>query len=117
MITAVVLITILSSPPARIWSATYFADASSSAAMRFATSSGLKPMLAATASPLPDVSADVTRERLLISRDATATSSAVTSTVLFLWAVSGAANVIAAKAAMSEVETNLDKGTPVSMGM
>ena len=111
---AVVLITILSSPPARIWSATLFADASSSAAMRIATASGLMPMLAATASALGDVSADVTTVRLLIGRAATAASSVAASIVLRVWAVSGAASVTAANAATRDSEICFDTGRPLA---
>lgn len=111
---AVVLITTVESPPARILSATFLAEASSSDATRADTASGLRPMLAATASAAVDVSVEDTNFRLSSLFAATAASSAFASTALRVWAASGAAIAIDAIAAHRTSEWCLDTRTPVS---
>ena len=88
-------------PPARARSASILADASSRAATRAETASGLIPSLPAAATALLDESAAVTTARSFEGRAATAAFRSAELTVLRCWAANGGLREIAASATSS----------------
>src|SRR5512141_703672 len=112
MMIAVVLITRLARPPARIRSASCCAETSSSAAIRALSSLGFMPSRPAAATAWLEERAELTTARLPAGRTATAASSAALLIVLLPCAGSATLRVIVAAATSIDTGRILDTQAP-----